>query len=158
LRLKKIIYFCIQLIHLDYLVMKINTNIRYGLRTILEIAKSEKPVLQKEIAERQDISLNYLDAIIAGLKNAGLIVNYEGKGSGYVLAKKTKNISVYNVYRAFNPDLQLVNCSCETNECKRSNNCPTKDFWFELNSQLKEIMNSKTIEKIIDENLQIEQQ
>ena len=133
--------------------MRINTNIRYGLRSIIEIANSTEPVLQKEIAERQEISLNYLDSIIAGLKNAGLIINSGGKSSGYILAKKAKDITVYQIYRAFSPDLQLVNCVCETNKCQRSNNCPAKDYWFELNSKLKETMNAKTLEDILRNNL-----
>ena len=137
--------------------MKINTNIRYGLRAIIEISKSSKPVLQKEIAERQEISLNYLDSIINGLKNAGLIVNFEGKGSGYILAKKTKDITIYHIYRAFSPELELVNCVCETNECRRSSFCPSKDYWFELNSKIKEFMESKTIEELLNANVLIEQ-
>lgn len=123
---------------------------------MVEIAKSPTPVLQKEIAERQEISVNYLDSIIAGLKNAGLIVNYEGKGSGYILAKKPKDITVYQIYRAFSPELQLVNCLCETNECRRSSNCPSKDYWFELNSKIKDIMDSKTIEELLKDNFLIE--
>lgn len=133
-------------------IMKINTNVRYALRTIVDIARSSEPVLQKVIAERQEISLNYLDSIIAGLKNAGLIVNYGGKSSGYILAKKKSEITVYDIYCAFNPDLQLVNCVCETNECKRASNCPSKDYWFELNSKIKDLMKNKTIKNINDEN------
>lgn len=132
--------------------MKINTNIRYGLRAVVEIAKSPTPVLQKEIAERQEISLNYLDSIIAGLKNAGLIMNFDGKGSGYILAKEAKDITVYQVYRAFSPELELVHCVCKTNECKRANHCPSKDYWFELNSEIKRIMNSRTIEELLKVN------
>ncbi len=128
--------------------MKINTNIRYGLRAMIEIARNSYPVLQKEIAERQDIPLNYLDSIIAGLKNAGLIVNQSGKRSGYILAKKPANITVYNIYRAFSPELSLVNCTCETNECKRTNICPAKDFWFELNTKLIECLENKTLEEL----------
>jgi len=141
---------------LDYLDMKLNVDVRYGLRAILEIAKSEKPVLQKEIAAHQDISVHYLDTIIANLKNAGLIVNFRGKGSGYILAKKTMDITIYDLYKAFSPDLQVVNCSCETNECQRINQCPTKDYWFELNSQIKELMKMKTIDNLINDSLSVE--
>lgn len=129
--------------------MKINTNVRYGLRTMIEISKNSDPVLQKEIAERQDISVNYLDSIISGLKNAGLIINQSGKRSGYILAKKPEDITVYQVYRAFSPELSLVNCTCETLECKRSNICPTKDFWFDLSNRLIECMDSKTLEELM---------
>lgn len=128
--------------------MKINTNVRYGLRAIIEIAINDKPILQKEIAERQEISVNYLDSIIAGLKDAGLIKNFKGKSSGYILAKPIKQISVYDIYRGFEPELELVNCNCPTNECKRSNICPTKDYWFDLNSQIKQIMKISTLDKL----------
>jgi len=133
--------------------MKLNVDVRYGLRAILEIAKSEKPVLQKEIAEHQDISLHYLDYIIASLKKAGLIVNFRGKGSGYTLAKKPMDITVYDIYKAFSPDLQLVHCSCETNECQRLNTCQTKDYWFELNSHIKDFMKMKTIDNLLNDSL-----
>jgi len=129
--------------------MKINTNIRYGLRAMIEIAKNTEPVLQKEISERQEIPVNYLDSIISGLRNAGLIMNQAGKRSGYILAIKPSHISVYQVYRAFSPELSLVNCTCETMECKRSNICPTKDFWFDLNKRLVECMDSKTLEELL---------
>lgn len=129
--------------------MKINTNIRYGLRAMIEIAGNTESVLQKEIAERQNIPLNYLDSIISGLKNAGLIINQAGKRSGYILAKKATEISVYDVYRAFSPELALVNCTCETMECQRSQICPTKDFWFELNHRLIECMNERTVEELV---------
>lgn len=130
--------------------MKINKNIRYGLRAIVEIAKSHEPVLQKEIAERQEISLYYLDSIISGLRNAGLIINSGGKSSGYVLAKKTNEITIYQVYRAFNPELQIVDCNCGAQECKRLKDCPVKNYWCELNSKFKEIMKNKTIEDILN--------
>ncbi|MBU3926175.1 MAG: Rrf2 family transcriptional regulator, partial [Bacteroidetes bacterium] len=55
----------------------------------------------KEISANQDIPLNYLNSIITGLRNAGLIVNYSGKSSGYILTKSAGEISVYDVYRAF---------------------------------------------------------
>ena len=131
-------------------VMKLNTSIRYGLEALIEIGRSPKPLLQKEISERQEISFNYLDIIIASLKNASLIVNYGGKGSGYILAQKPQDITVYQVYRAFSPELMLVNCFCETNECQRTAICPTKDYWFELNGQIKEIMINKTLKELIE--------
>jgi len=66
------------------------------------------------------------------------------------LSKNYKEISVYDVYRAFEPELLLVNCSCATKECKRFNICQVKDFWFELNNEIKTIMKNKTIEDIIN--------
>lgn len=133
------------------LIMKINTKIRYGLRAIIAISQCTNGILQKEIAEQQNIPLSYLDSIISGLRNAGLIVNVSGKSSGYILAKDSVKISTYDIYRAFEPELLLVNCSCASNECKRINICPTKDFWFELNTEIKKVMKSKTIDILVEE-------
>jgi len=131
--------------------MKMNTKVRYGLRAMIEISNnvSSSGILQKEISLAQEIPLNYLDSIITGLRNAGLIVNYGGKRSGYILTKSTEEISVYDIYRAFEPELTLVNCACPGNECSRINICPAKDYWFELNNTIKNQMESTTLEQII---------
>ncbi|HBK42488.1 MAG TPA: Rrf2 family transcriptional regulator, partial [Porphyromonadaceae bacterium] len=64
--------------------MKINSKIRYGLRTMIEIACCKEPtgILQKDIAKNQNISVKYLDYIISALKLKGLISNTKGRGSG----------------------------------------------------------------------------
>ena len=135
--------------------MKINTKVRYGLRAMIEIASHPIGVLQKDIADSQTIPLRYLDAIITGLRNAGLIVNVSGKSSGYILAKKPNQISVYDIYRAFEAELLLVNCSCETKSCERLSVCPTRDYWFELNTVIKNTMKSKTLETLLQEQNEI---
>jgi Rrf2 family protein len=85
--------------------------------------------------------------IIAGLKNAGLIVNYSGKSSGYVLTRPHDQISVYDIYRAFEPELTLVNCACPGNECKRIDICPATDYWFHLNEQIIDLMRSTALDQ-----------
>lgn len=107
-------------------------------------------ILQKDIAERQEIPLKYLDTIISGLKNSGLIINAGGKSSGYKLTRKHSEITVYDIYRAFEPELTLVNCLCDAMECKRSGTCPSKDYWFELNRHIKELMQTSNLEKVMN--------
>jgi Rrf2 family protein len=130
--------------------MKMNTKTRYGLRAMIEISKNEPSsgILQKEISKIQEIPLKYLDSIITGLRNAGLIVNYSGKRSGYILSKPPSEISVYDIYRAFEPELTLVNCACPGNECKRIDICPATDYWFDLNFHIKRMMESSSLEQI----------
>ena len=131
--------------------MKMNTKVRYGLRAMIEINDNESSsgVLQKEISEIQEIPLKYLDSIITGLRNAGLIVNYSGKSSGYILTRHPSEISVYDIYRAFEPEITLVNCSCPGNECKRINICPAKDYWFGLSNQMKNWMKSSPLDQLV---------
>ncbi len=100
--------------------MKFNTKTRYGVRTMLELALNENRgngTLQKEIAENQDVSIKYLDHIIADLKAAGLIVNVAGKKSGYRLTRSSKQISVYDIYSAFDDELAIIDCLLVGGEC-----------------------------------------
>ncbi|MDD2280898.1 MAG: Rrf2 family transcriptional regulator, partial [Bacteroidales bacterium] len=104
--------------------MKINTKIRYGLRAVIEIACSNDPggVLQKDIAINQEISLKYLDSIISSLKVKGIITHAKGKGSGFKLTRKPEEITVYDVYTAFEP-IVIVDCINDMGFCDRSRNC-----------------------------------
>jgi Rrf2 family protein len=130
--------------------MKIHTKVRYGLRTMIELNKSDSTtgILQKDIADSQEIPIKYLDTIISGLKSAGLIINYAGKSSGYILAKQPDEISVYDIYRAFEPEITLVNCLCPGNHCDRIDICPAKDYWFELNEEIKKKMKSSMLSQL----------
>ena len=132
--------------------MKITKKVRYGLRAMIEINQHESAsvgILQKDISANQEIPLKFLDAIIADLKRAGLIVNYSGKRSGYILTKPTSEISVYDIFRAFEPELIVVNCMCPGNECTRIDICPAKDYWSDLNTKIKTQMKSSTLDQIV---------
>lgn len=133
--------------------MKINTKIRYGLRAVIEIASSNDPggVLQKDIAINQEISLKYLDSIISSLKLKGIISHAKGKGSGFKLTRKPEEITVYDVYTAFEP-IVIVDCINDMEFCDRSRNCLSRDYWIELKKEYKEMLSRKTIAQIIERN------
>ena len=109
--------------------MKFNTKTRYGLRTMIEIAmhRGEGGILQKEISERQEISFKYLDAIIASLKASGLIVNAAGRMSGYILSRNPEDISVYDIYKAFEKELLVADCLAEESSVKQDFFCSAKE-------------------------------
>ena len=131
--------------------MKITKKVRYGLRAMIEICLNESSsgILQKDISENQEIPLKFLDAIITDLKREGLLVNYSGKRSGYILTRPASEISVYDIFRAFEPELTLVNCMCPGNICNRVSICPAKDYWSELNNVIKNQMESTTLDQIL---------
>ena len=114
--------------------MKVNTKIRYGLRAIIQLAQADNlGVLQKDIAEQQNISNKYLDVIIAGLKAKWLIRNVKGKKSGYILTKVPKKISVHDVFTAFEPNVCILDCLYSTGSCGREPICRARNFWQDLN-------------------------
>ena len=131
--------------------MKINTKIRYGLRTVIEIAKSKDSagILQKDIALNQKISVKYLDSIISSLKAKGIIANSRGKGQGYKLSRSPEEISVWDVYTAFEP-ITLLECIDNRSFCDMSCNYASRDYWIELRKDYENLLKSRTIAQIIE--------
>ena len=134
--------------------MRLTMRVRYGLRAIMEICenKSTTGVLQKDIAEAQLIPIKFLDAIISDLRKTDLLNNYSGKRSGYILARPASEISVYDVYRAFEPEITLADCLCPGNECERINICGAKNYWQTLKDTIKDQMTSSTLDKLVNNN------
>ncbi len=140
--------------------MKMNTKVRYGLRTAIELA-SKKPgedIYQKDISMNQEISYKYLDQIIAGLRSAGLVTTVSGKKSGYILAREPGNISVYDIFTAFNPGLAVVECLSDEVICKREGKCAAKYFWEELNDVVEKHLKSVTIKDLLMKQVEINKQ
>lgn len=132
--------------------MKFNTRIRYGIRTMLEIAMDDsgQGVLQKDIARNQLISVKYLDAIIHALKKANLICNVKGKKSGYVLTRPPQEITMMDVYQAFDDEICVVDCCAKSFECKNDAICDVKLFWGNLNDMISDYFHSFTLQDFLD--------
>ena len=140
--------------------MKINTKVRYGVRTAMELAlkKPGEDIYQKDISVNQEISYKYLDQIIAGLKSAGLVTTVSGKKSGYILTREPDRISVYDIYTAFNSGLAVVECLSEEVICKRGKKCATKQFWEELNDVVENHLKSITINDLLEKQVELGKQ
>jgi len=134
--------------------MNITTKPHYGIRALLEIAKAEENegILQKEIAINQQLPNKYLDHIIRELKAAKIICNYGRKKSGYRLSTPASEITIYMIFRAFEPELCLVDCvDCENSTCPRAKElCPTQPLWQELNKRMMNFMKLVTLQDLID--------
>lgn len=118
--------------------MRFSTKTRYGIRAMIEIALEEGKgaVFQKDIAENQNLSVKYLDHILAGLKVAGLIIPYKGRKSGYKLSRSADQINMLDIHLAFEPGVCVLDCLCNNAECDRKEECATIDFWDGLNIQI----------------------
>ena len=132
--------------------MKFNTQIRYGMRAMVEIAKNDQEtgILQKDISENQKISLKYLDHIIHSLKTAGLIVNIKGKKSGYRLTRPATEISTLDIYSAFEPEMAVIECLSEHFNCELESICNTNQFWRGLNKLVVEYFIQNTLEDLVN--------
>jgi len=138
--------------------MKFNTKTRYGVRVVLELALNadkEGGTFQKDIAEKQDVSVKYLDHIIASLKKANLVINIGGKKSGYILTKPAEEINIYDVYAAFENDLVIIDCLLSDGECPKRGTCVLKDYWSDLNKSIKSSMLAMNIGLLAEKHKRI---
>jgi Rrf2 family protein len=136
--------------------MKINAKVHYGLKTMIELAMNagETGMLQKELAVNQCMPNKFLDSVIHSLKVTGLIVNVGGRKSGYRLARPASEISVYDVYRAFEPELRIHFCLAGYESCPRTQSCASRLFLCEFNEKMEEYMKSNTIDELASRELQ----
>ena len=131
--------------------MKLNTKTRYGLRAMIEIAESDqKGLFQKDIVEKQHIPMKYLDTIITGLRTSGLIMNFKGKRSGYILSRPATEITVYDIYCSFEPELAIVECLCKPNQCELKSECKARPFWNEVNNTLISTFKQKKLSDFLE--------
>ena len=113
------------------------------------IDETNAGVLQKDISDKQKISLKYLDTIIASLKTSGLIVNASGRKSGYKLARRPSEITILDILNSFEPGISIVDCVNENYNCILRKTCGVKDFWNGLNNVIIEYFVSCTLEDLI---------
>jgi len=131
--------------------MKISTRTRYGVRAMIEIAKGtpEQGVFQKDIATNQSLSNKYLDHIIQALKTAQLIRTARGRKSGYILTRDPADITIFDIHRAYEPGICLVDCIYGDYECGLRDECQARGFWGQLNEMIVDYFKSVTLEDLI---------
>ncbi|MDH3558211.1 MAG: Rrf2 family transcriptional regulator [Deltaproteobacteria bacterium] len=132
--------------------MKISTRGRYGTRMMLDLAAhhDQGPTPLREIANRQDLSVKYLEQLIIPLKAAGYIRSVRGARGGYTLARKPDKISVGQIIKVLEGGLSLVDCVEDPKVCEREKNCPTRDIWLRMSERLMEELSSLTLRDVLD--------
>ncbi|RKD34621.1 RrF2 family transcriptional regulator [Thermohalobacter berrensis] len=135
--------------------MKLSTKGRYGLRAMFELAKyyGKGPIPLRNIANKQSVSDNYLEQLIAVLKKEGLVNSVRGAQGGYMLAKQPKEITVGEILRALEGNIAPTDCAVEDEEftCEREKHCVTKVVWVKIRDSVNEVIDSITLQDMIDE-------
>lgn len=133
--------------------MKISTKGRYALRIMIDLAanQSDEPIRLKDIAERQDISVKYLEQIISLLTKAGYVKGARGAGGGYQLRKAPKDYTVGMILRTTEGSLAPVSCIEDgENGCQRSNSCATIMIWKKINDAVNGVVDGITLQDLVD--------
>lgn len=132
--------------------MKISTKGRYGLRSMLDLAvhSTGDQVALNAIAERQNISPNYLEQVFSLLRKAALVKSVKGAQGGYVLADHPGKISVGSILRALEGELTITGDSGEELDSSSGiEYCLRMRVWDEINSAINAVVDAVTLEDLV---------
>jgi len=132
--------------------MKLSTRTRYGIRAILELAESygQGPLQLKIIAQHQDISVKYLEQIIAMLKSGGFVKSIRGAKGGYILAKAPNQIKLGDVFDCLEGRVTTVECIEDEDYCARVADCVARHLWVRVQEAIDSVLQSITLQDLLD--------
>ena len=131
----------------------ITTRGRYALRVMLDLAEhaGDGYIPMKEVAERQGISLKYLERIMPSLSKNKLVEGVHGKGGGYRLSRTPQEYSVGEILRLAEGELAPVAClECGAKPCERREECKTISMWSKFYNMTNEYFDGITIADILN--------
>lgn len=134
--------------------MKISTKGRYALRIMIYLARHDtgEYISLKEISEKEDISIKYLENIISKLYKNGLVVSLRGACGGYRLAKSASQYTAGEIIRAAEGSIAPIAClEDEINLCPRNKECATIKFWEGLYGAMNDYIDNFSLEKFIEQ-------
>lgn len=133
--------------------MMISTRGRYALRVLADLAEHAEQgyIPMKEVAQRQGISLKYLERILPVLTKNGFVEGIQGKGGGYRLVKPPKDCRIGDILRLTEGDLAPVACLEQSAEpCERAHECRTYPMWVDFYQMVNEYFDNKFLTDIIN--------
>ena len=132
--------------------MKISTKGRYALHFMLDLATQEEGayISLKDVAQRQGVSMKYLEQIVAQLSRAGYIRSLRGSQGGYRLSRRVEDYTVGDILRATEGDLSPTDClQDDYNACPNASSCPTLPFWQGLYDVVNDYVNQATLADLV---------
>jgi Rrf2 family protein len=134
-------------------VVELNTRGRYAVTAMADLAKFGADGAQSlpAIAERQQISLAYLEQLFLKLRRAGLVESARGRTGGYRLNRPASEISVADIMSAVEEDMRMTRCSGEVEKpCMPGRRCLTHGLWDALGDQIAAFLESVTLQEVVD--------
>ncbi len=132
--------------------MNVTSKGRYALRVMLDLAQHPEDgyISLKTVAERQGISMKYLEMIVGGLKRAQLLDSTRGKEGGYKLRRAPADYKVGEILRALEDNLAPVACIRDGGvQCDRVSVCMTIPMWKELDELTNRYLDSVSLEDLL---------
>ncbi len=137
--------------------VRLSTKGRYAVMAMVDLARHShgNPVSLAEIAERQEISLSYLEQLFAKLRRGGMVKSVRGPGGGYLLARSMDATRVSDIILAVDEPIRATRCTpgspagCHSDKSR----CLTHDLWEELGNQIHKFLSSVTLEDVVERRI-----
>ncbi len=128
--------------------MKLSSKTHYGLIAchILGVNYPDTPVSASMLEKHIGVSGKYLEKIMRMLSNRNIVTANRGANGGYFLAREPKDISVGEVVRALEDDMEIIECVSKERNCKC---CPTSSVWKKLYEGINSLLDSMSLEQMI---------
>lgn len=136
--------------------MKLTAKSRYAVTALLDLAlhgKDERVTLMA-IADRQVISLSYLEQLFSRLRKAGLVRGMRGPGGGYLLAKSVNEITIADIIEGVNEPISVRACEGDEN-CFNGGRCLVHDLWADLDNEISSYLSNFTLADILAQQNQV---
>lgn len=133
--------------------MKMSTKGRYAVMALIDIGEHSKgePVSLAEIADRQDISQEYLEQLFGKLRKARLVESSRGPGGGYRLARPMEDLPVADIILAVDEELKVTRCGGDAVDgCVKGERCNAHDLWSSLGRQMMYFLSSVTLDDVVN--------
>ncbi len=132
-------------------MLRLSTKGQYGVRAMFEIARSYNsgPVTIKEISEKQDVSVAYLEQILNQLRKSGIIRSVRGPGGGYVLSRKPDDVSIGEILKELEGPVAITSCLDPKEGCMRVDGCVTHLLWKSLGENIEAFLNKMTLNDLL---------
>jgi Rrf2 family iron-sulfur cluster assembly transcriptional regulator len=134
--------------------VKLSTKGRYAVMAMVDLSNHSQgsPVALADIADRQEISLSYLEQLFGKLRKGGLVKSVRGPGGGYLLSRPAEQLRISDIILAVDEPIQTTRCSpgtpagCHHNKGR----CLTHDLWEELGNQIYLYLSSVSLADVVE--------
>ena len=133
--------------------MKLSTKSRYGIRLLVDLTRhyEQGPISIGEISKRQDVSVKYLEQLIRPLQRTKLVKSVRGPKGGHMLAKEPHEITMGEIVRLFEGQVDLVKCISLPENCQMSEDCQVRLAWQAATEAMFEKLDAITIADLVVE-------
>jgi Rrf2 family transcriptional regulator, iron-sulfur cluster assembly transcription factor len=132
--------------------VELNTKARYAVMAMADLAKNGQAgaVPLSAIAERQNLSMAYLEQIFLRLRRAGLVESTRGRTGGYLLARPANAIQVADIMNAVEEQTRMTRCLEAEAGCLGDQRCLTHSLWHALGSHIETFLSNVSLQEVLD--------